>query len=56
MAKAGEWKPGMECVPGNTKEEDGKAYTCNKKGRWSLFGKKKTIAGGISRIFPNLSK
>lgn len=40
-----------ECVPGNMKEEDGKVYVCNKKGKWESFKKDKTIEGGIRRIF-----
>ena len=54
--KQSKWKPGMECVPGNTKEEGGKAYLCNKKGRWQLFKKKRTIEAGIKRLFPEHSK
>ena len=49
--KPAEWKPGMECVPGNSKEEDGKVYVCTNKGKWRLFEKEKTIEGGIRRIF-----
>ena len=40
-----------ECAPGNLKEENGKVYICNKKGKWETYKKDKTIKGGIRRIF-----
>ena len=44
-------KEDKECTPGNLKEEDGKVYICNKNGRWETYKKKKTIEGGVDRLY-----
>jgi len=54
--KAGKWKPGMACVPGNMQERNGKVYICNNKGKWVLKVKEVSIQGGIKRLFPGLTK
>jgi len=40
-----------ECAEGNLKEEDGKVYICNSKGKWETYKKDKTIEGGTRRIY-----
>lgn len=48
-------KEAQECTYASMKVEDGKTYICNKKGKWELYEKDKTIEGGVRRI-SNLPK
>ncbi|MBN2323813.1 MAG: hypothetical protein JXQ30_08760 [Spirochaetes bacterium] len=44
-------KEDKECEPGTMKQEEGKLYVCNKKGKWESYKKDRTIEGGIRRIY-----